>query len=273
MVTRSQLKSELRGAYAEFLACFLFVFFGAGSVCGAVSATADVGPVEPVNYALSFGFSITILAFAIGDVSGGHINPAVTLALAITRNVTPTRAALYVVFQLLGGIAGGGVLYGAVGKDNYHSGIGLAADIKPEGGFALEFVGTLLLIFVVFNVAVWAGKPLDNDLAGSTVSALAPIPIGWALMVAHLTLGPFTGCGINPMRVVGAVIFEEEEWWVRHDGVFWIYICGPFLASVVGPALYFSLYGQFKPGSAGKTHADAPGEDDSNKVKDYKAGS
>ena len=105
MPSRAQLTAELRGAWAEAIACFFFVFFGAGSVCGAVSATNDLGPVEPVNYALSFGFSITILAFAIGDVSGGHINPAVTLALAVTGNVTPTRALMYVVMQMLGGIA------------------------------------------------------------------------------------------------------------------------------------------------------------------------
>jgi len=257
----SQLKEELRGAWAEAIACFLFVFFGAGSVSGAVSATGDMGPVEPVNYALSFGFSITILAFAIGDVSGGHINPAVTLALAVTRNITPTRATLYVIFQLLGGLAGGGALYGAVGKDNYHSGIWLAADVSPGGGFVLEFVGTLLLIFVVFNVAVWAGKPRENDLAGSTISALAPIPIGLAVLVSHLTLGPFTGCGINPMRVIGAVAFETSDWWEKHDGVFWIYICGPFLASLVGPLLYLSLYGTVKPGSAGNKGGDTRVED------------
>ena len=199
----SKLLQELKGAYAEFIASLFFVFFGAGSVCGALSATSDQGPVEPINYAVAFGFSISILAFAIGDVSGGHINPAVTLALAVTKNITPSRAVLYVFFQMLGGLSGGALLYGAVGKDNYTSGIALAPDTKPAGGFALEFMGTLLLIFAVFNVAVWSGKPLENDIGGSTVSALAPIPIGWAVLVAHLTLGPFTGCGINPMRGTG----------------------------------------------------------------------
>jgi len=248
----SKLLQELKGAYAEFIASLFFVFFGAGSVCGALSATSDQGPVEPINYAVAFGFSISILAFAIGDISGGHINPAVTLALAVTKNITPSRAVLYVIFQMLGGLSGGALLYGAVGKDNYASGIALAPDTKPAGGFALEFMGTLLLIFVVFNVAVWSGKPLENDIGGSTVSALAPIPIGWAVLVAHLTLGPFTGCGINPMRVVGAVAFESSEWWAAYGEDFWIWIAGPFLASLVGPLIYLSLYGTVKPGYAGK---------------------
>jgi glycerol uptake facilitator-like aquaporin len=151
----SRLVDELRGAYAEFIASFLFVFFGAGSVSGAISAVdhpwvdastlaldAQGATVEPVNYALSFGFGITILAFAIGDVSGGHINAAVTLAFAVTRNITVTRAVLYVVMQLLGALAGGAALVGAVGAHNYHSGIGLAPDVSQAGGFALELMGT-----------------------------------------------------------------------------------------------------------------------------------
>lgn len=146
----SRLVDELRGAYAEFIASFLFVFFGAGSVSGAISAVepstlaldAQGATVEPVNYALSFGFGITILAFSIGDVSGGHINAAVTLAFAVTRNITVTRAVLYVVMQLLGALAGGAALVGAVGAQNYHSGIGLAPDVSQAGGFALELMGT-----------------------------------------------------------------------------------------------------------------------------------
>merc|ERR1719199_2292388 len=104
--TAARFKEEGRAALAEFFACCFFVFFGAGSVVGALSATGDAGPVEPVNYALSFGFSITVLAFSIADVSGGHINPAVTVSLAVTRNITGTRLALYIPAQIGGGIVG-----------------------------------------------------------------------------------------------------------------------------------------------------------------------
>ena len=86
------MKVEARCAFAEFCATLLFVFFGPGSVSAAVAATGGLGPVEPVNYALSFGWSITILAFSIGDVSGAHINPAVTLSMALTKNISPVRA-------------------------------------------------------------------------------------------------------------------------------------------------------------------------------------
>jgi len=150
--TMARFKEEARASLAEAFACCLFVFFGAGSVVGALSATGDAGPVEPVNYALSFGFSITVLAFSIGDVSGGHINPAVTVSMVVTRNITVSRAVMYIFAQIGGGIVGGGLLRMCVEKGSYASGIGLASDITPAGGFFLEFMGTLLLIFTVFNV-------------------------------------------------------------------------------------------------------------------------
>ena len=258
---KDRLLSELRGAYAEFLASFFLVFFAAGSVSAAVSAVEPTAAtVEPTNYSLAIGFAITILAFAIGDVSGGHINPAVTLAFAVTGNISLTRSALYMTLQLLGGLAGGATLLGAVGEHNYHyhSGIGLAPDVTPAGGFALEFMGTFLLTFVVFNVAVWSGEPLQTDVKGWTISALAPLPIGWAVMVAYLAIGPFTGAGINPMRVLGAVAFESDAWWESNGHALWIWVAGPLLASFVGPLTYLSLYGTVKPGSAGKVARTDP---------------
>eukprot|EP00966_Prymnesium_polylepis_P290134 6702453-Prymnesium_polylepis.1 len=230
---------------AEFFATGLFVFFGAGSVSAAVQAAGAV--VEPVNYALSFGFAITILAFSIGDVSGAHINPAVTLSLAVTRNISPERAVSFIVAQITGGLFGGGVLRAAIGKEKYKSGIGLAPELNGGSGFIMEYMGTFLLIFVVFNVAVWARKPTD-DFGGGVVAALAPIPIGLAVMVSHLTLGPFTGCGINPARVIGAVVYEDGFWDGHAGSNFWIYIVGPFVASITTPFVYGLMEGNLTPG-------------------------
>ena len=74
---------------------------------------------------------------------------------------------------------------------------------------------------------------MPPPIAGSTISALAPLPIGLAVAVSHLTLGPLTGCGINPARVIGAVVWEGKDWWDGRSGkAFWIYIAGPFAASL-----------------------------------------
>lgn len=224
---KSGLKTEFqalaRAAFAEFSACLLFVFFGAGSVSAAVQAVSPAGyvVVEPSNYALSFGFLITILAFAIGDCSGAHINPAVTFSLAVTQNIEPRKAAAYMVAQFTGAFAGGGLLRLALGATAYKSGIGLSVD--AGGGLIFEFMGTLLLIFVVFNVAVWSGGAAATDLGGSVISSIAPLPIGLAVMVAHLALGPFTGCGINPARVLGAVVWEDGFFEGAAGQSFWIY--------------------------------------------------
>lgn len=235
----------LRAALAEFLACMFFVFFGAGSVCAHVSSKAQ----SPIDYASSFGFAITVLAFAIGDISGAHINPAVTLSLAITKNIELGRAGLYFVAQLLGGLAGGGLLRLSVGEEHYRSGIGMPTSINAGQAVLLEFMGTLCLVFVVFSVAVWSAKPDETDLSGSTISALAPIPIGLTVLVVHLTLGPFTGCGINPMRVLGAVVWEKDFFSSHAGKRFWVYWVGPFAASLVGPLLYWCLYGTVMPGT------------------------
>ena len=258
---------EARAAFGECLACAFFVYFGAGSVSAAISATSDLGPVEPVNYALSFGLSITLLAFAIGDTTGAHINPAVTLTLAITGNLSPTRALLYIPSQIAGGLIGGGLLRASIGEDNYHSGIGLAEDVSANQGLLLEFIGTLLLCFTVYCVAVWSAKPLENDIGGSTYAVLAPLPIGFAVLVIHLTLGPFTGCGINPARVIGAVVYHKDFWDSKAGENFWIYIVGPILAAIVAPVIYFAFYGTFKPGNAGATHPhEAAGDGKTAKV-------
>merc|ERR1719446_1721752 len=109
-------------------------------------------------------------------------------------------------------------------------------------------MGTAFLIFCVFNVAVWSHKS-DTDLGSTTVSALAPLPIGLAVCVSHLTLGPFTGCGINPARVLGAVVWEENFWDGRAGKHFYIYMIGPCIASFIGPLIYKFFFGTFKPGS------------------------
>ena len=252
----AHVRKLMRCAFAEFCATALFVFFGAGSVSASVQAASPGGfiVVEPINYAVSFGFGITILAFAVGDVSGAHINPAVTLALAVTGNLPPLSAVVYVFAQIAGGLLGGGLLLASLGPQLYKSGIGL--NVGASGGLLFEFMGTLLLIFVVFNVAVWSGNPVSTDFGGTVVSALAPLPIGLAVMVAHLTLGPFTGCGINPARVIGAVVWEPGFWEGAAGKSFWIYIVGPFLASLAGPLTYLAMEGTVKPGSAGGIHED-----------------
>jgi len=239
----------MRAALAEFIGTAMLVFFGVGSV----NATAETGEaVKPTDYAFSFGLVVTCCAYSIGAISGGHMNPAVTFAMALTGNITWSRFILYFIAQFGGGFAGAGILY-AVTYDQptgFTGGISLAPGLG-ERGFVFEFMGTLLLLIVVFNVAVWTSRPLETDVAGSTISALAPLPIGFAVLAAHLVCGPYTGCGINPARVLGAIVFDDNITWESYTAKYaWIYFVGPFSASVCAPLIYYALYGTVKPGSS-----------------------
>lgn len=247
------LKQELHAAFTEMFATALFVFFGVGSV-NATRMTGEV--VKPIDYALAFGLAITCLAYAVGTISGGHMNPAVTLSMMLTRNITITRGLFYIVAQFVGGIIGGATVHAVTNNSTagYVSGITLEESISPQAGFGFEMVGTLLLLTVVFNVAVWTSEPLSTDLSGSTIAALAPVPIGFAVLVVHLVLGPYTGCGINPARVIGSIIFDKD---VLAGGShtlahLYIYFVGPFTASIVAPLIYYGMHGTVKPSSQGE---------------------
>jgi len=243
----------MRACLAEFFACLLFTYMGPGSVV-AMKGSGTWGGGGVVGYSLAFGLCITVLAYGIGDISGGHINPAVTLSMVVTKNMKPATGLCYFVSQCLGAIVGGGLLKASVG-DLYHSGIGLNPSLEAHNGLMCEFMGTFLLIFTVFFVAVEHSNRKDDedglDMASesSIITALAPLPIGFAVLVAHLVIGPMTGCGINPARVIGAVVWCEENAVApaRSCEMFpsyhWIYWVGPFLASVAAPAVYFLLYG------------------------------
>jgi len=238
-----------RAAGCEFLASLFFVFFGAGSVTSMVMH-GNVG--SAVAYPLAFGFCITVLAFSIGDVSGGHINPAVTLSMMVTRQIDVVQGLVYFLAQFVGAIVGGGLLSACVPTENYNSGIAMNELVTPEGAFLLEFMGTFFLLFTIYNVAVWSHGLEKTDVAGSVVAGMSPLPIGLCIAIIHFVLGPLTGCGINPSRVVGAVIFQKDFFDSKAGTEFWVYFVGPFTASLVAPLSFYLMY----PGSVvkGKTN-------------------
>lgn len=236
----------VRQALAEFVGTFFLTFMGPGAVCAAVAGGAG-GSIH-VQYALSFGITIFAVASSIGDDSGCHINPAVTFAMLITKNIPPINGAVYIIAQLIGGIAGGGFLRAMVGENNYVGGLGINDNIPLAGAFFFEVIGTFFLVFVVFQTALWSADPKNFNLTVANV--LAPLPIGLTVTVCHLVLGAFTGCGINPARALGTSAFETSEWWDSDSGKnFWIYFIGPLLGAAMGIAPYWLMYGTCKPGS------------------------
>ncbi len=217
-----------RRALAEGVATFALVFAG----CGAIVADSVYDQaLGTVGIALAFGLVIMVMVYATGHLSGAHINPAVTLAFALTRHFPAREAVAYIAAQLAGAIAGALVLL-AVWPDQPAD---LGATVPSVGtGSALvyEAILTALLMFVIMAVAT------DTRAVG----AAAAIAIGGTVGLDALFGGPVTGASMNPARSIGPALVGATF------GDLWIYIVGPVAGAGLG-ALAYQLVRGHDPGS------------------------
>jgi aquaporin Z len=212
---------------AEALGTFLFFFVGAGSVVlgDYLASNGGTGP-GLLGVALAHGLALAVLVSSLGAVSGGHFNPAVTLAVWIMGKSTPVRAAFYVVAQLVGALAAGLALKLVFADAWQASNIGTPAlgnGITPAVGIAVEAVLTALLVLAVIGTAV--------DPRGPKIGGLA---IGLAVAADILVGGPLTGAAMNPARWFGPAVAAGAyaDWYV-----WWI---GPAIGASVAALLYRS---------------------------------
>ena len=228
--------ATLKAALTEFLATTLFIFIGVGSVAAFVAASSrDSALVDGLPViALGFGLAIAVLAAGVGPISGGHINPAVTFAMTITGQVTPVRGVMYVVAQLAGACLGAALLRGLLADELILAmpgagGNSINTEVVTENLHAvgLEIIGTFILVWTVFAVAV--------TRRGNS-GTLAPLFIGLAVLLAHIILVPLTGCGINPARTFGPALVNG-----RWDD-FWVYVVGPLIGAALASLSYTYLY-------------------------------
>jgi MIP family channel proteins len=220
-------KNDMRAIAAEFLGMLFFVFVSAGGVVGAL-AFAEATPIQSgllitggtlVAIALAHGIGILVAVAWTANLSGGHINPAVTLAMLATKHITAHKAAAYIVAQCLGAIAGGVLLKLAIpadseGKLGLHS---LGFGTSEGEALLMEALMTGFLVLVIFNVAV------SNKGWGTN----APIAIGLTVLLIHLVAVPFTGASVNPARSLGAAVAANDY----KD--YWIYVIGPCVGALV----------------------------------------
>jgi len=208
---------------AEFIGTFALIFVGAGA--GALGLGGLVG------VALAHGLTLAGFIYAYGDVSGTHVNPAVTFGVWIAGAIDARRAVSYWVFQLLGGIAGalalryvlGGVV-GGLGATTLARGLavgGTTVTVTPLAGFVLEAILTFFLANAVLHCAV-AGR------AGN----LAGLAIGLTLSFSILVGGPLTGASLNPARTLGPAIVTGNF------ADLWVYLAGPLVGAAVAAVIY-----------------------------------
>ncbi len=221
-------KSVMKKLVAEVIGTFVLVFGGVGT---AVLAGAWV---EALGVALAFGFTLLVMAYAIGPISGCHINPAVTLGMFMAKKIKGKEALLYMVAQVIGAILAAGILFvvasGAPGFDAVASGFGSNGygDHSP-GGYEL---GAVMVIEVVLTALLMLTVLFTTDKKAA--AGFAGIPIGIVLALIHLISIPVDNTSVNPARSIGPALFQGG--WALEQ--LWIFIAAPMVGAALAAIIY-----------------------------------
>lgn len=230
---------------AEFMGTFWLVFGGCGSAV--LSAAFPELGIGFAGVALAFGLTVLTMIYAVGHISGGHFNPAVTLGLFTARRIPAGDVAPYIVAQVLGAIAGAAVLYAiASGKPGFSVANGFAAngyaDHSP-GGYSLiaAFIAEIVLTF--FFLMIILGSTDTRAPLG-----FAPIAIGLGLTLIHLVDIPVTNASVNPARSTGPALFVGG-WAISQLWLFWV---APLIGAILAGLIYPVSYGEARREARGR---------------------
>ena len=222
---------------AEFIGTFWLVLGGCGSAVLA-AAFPDVG-IGLLGVSLAFGLTVLTMAYAIGHISGCHLNPAVSIGLWIGGRFPAGRLLPYILAQVLGAIAAGGVLYLiASGKPGFDASSGFASNGYGEhspGHYALGAAFVCEVVMTMMFLIIILGATDKRAPAG-----FAPIPIGFALTLIHLISIPVTNTSVNPARSTGVAVFAGG-WAIEQLWLFWL---APIAGGVLGAVVYKLLAGE-----------------------------
>lgn len=218
---------------AEFIGTFVLTFVG----CGAAAISGGIGGVLGVlGIAFAFGFSIVAMAYSIGNISGCHINPAVSLAMFLSKKLSAKDFCGYVVAQVLGGIAAGGLLsvinsmcnpaLTGLGTNGFDA--ASSVGLNMTGAIIIEVVLTLIFILAILGVT---SKEQFGSVAG--------IVIGLTLAFVHIIGIPLTGTSVNPARSLGPAIFAGGEALSQ----VWVFIVAPLIGAAIAVCIWQFLSG------------------------------
>ncbi|WP_214103892.1 MIP/aquaporin family protein [Acrocarpospora catenulata] len=225
----------LQKLLAEMLGTAVLVFIGVGSV----PATLIVGGDAPFTMAqlgmisLAFATAVIAMVYAIGHVSGCHINPAITLALAVTKKMPWRDVPGYIAAQVAGALLGALAIVGVLGKKAVDVGLGIAAygtGVGPGQAFFAEAVGTFILAFVVFGA-------IDRRAAGG----FAGLAIGLGVFAIIIPVAPATAASINPARTLGPMLTGELFGGTIHWDQLPVYLGAEVIGAIAAGVLYTAL--------------------------------
>lgn len=215
---------EIKKYVAEFIGTFVLVLFACGTAAVVGCSTMDANTAYLIT-ALAFGLVIVAMAYSIGNVSGCHINPAVSIAMLVSKKMSVKDFACYVVAQCLGAIAGSAVLGYLAGTD-----CGYGANGLYDGDIAKSLVVEVILTFVfVLAILGVTSKEENGKVAG--------LVIGLTLTLVHLFGIHFTGTSVNPARSLGPAIFAGGD---ALKNV-WVFIVAPLVGGVISALVWMYL--------------------------------
>ena len=224
-------------ALAEFIGTFWLVFGGCGSAV--LAAAFPQFGIGFVGVAFAFGLTVLTMAYAIGHISGCHLNPAVSVGLFVGKRFPAGELAHYIVAQVLGGLAGAGVLYViASGQSNFDVSAGFAANgyaAHSPGGYSLMACLVAEMVLTFFFLMIILGSTDKRAPQG-----FAPIAIGLGLTLIHLIGIPVTNLSVNPARSTGPAVFVGG--WAM--GQLWLFWVAPIVGAAVAGVAYSTLFGE-----------------------------
>lgn len=216
---------------AEFFGTFWLVFGG----CGSAVLAAGI-PELGIGYAgvsLAFGLTVLTMAYAVGHISGGHFNPAVSIGLLVGGRFNGKDLLPYIASQVLGAIAAGAVLYAiASGIQGFDASAGFASNGYGEHsphGYALISALLIEVVLTAFFLIIILGSTHKNAPSG-----FAPIAIGLALTLIHLISIPITNTSVNPARSTGVALFQGG-WAIEQLWLFWV---APIAGAIIGAVIF-----------------------------------
>ncbi|MBQ4066079.1 MAG: MIP family channel protein [Clostridia bacterium] len=208
---------------AEFIGTFVLVLFACGTAC--VTGCSSAKGTGYLLTALAFGLVIVAMAYSIGNISGCHINPAVSIAMLVSKKLCVKDFIGYVIAQFLGAIAGAGVLKLIIGNNDMTGALG--SNALYIGDIWLSLIIEIILTFVFVIAILGVTSKVENG-------AVAGIVIGLTLTLVHILGIAFTGTSVNPARSFGPALFAGGD----HLACVWVFIVAPLVGGVLAALVY-----------------------------------
>lgn len=214
---------------AELVGTMVLVLMGCGSAvfAGGVADTVGAG-VGTIGVAMAFGLSVVAMAYAIGNISGCHINPAITLGVWMSGGMKTKRALMYMLFQTVGAIIGSLILSLLVSTGTHEGPTATGSNTFEPGNVAQAFIAETVFTFIFVLVVLAA---TDQKKGAGNLAGLA---IGLTLILIHIVCIPITGTSVNPARSIGPALIEGGQAMEQ----LWLFIVAPFLGGAISAGVW-----------------------------------